>query len=194
VTEGDADSRFLLDMTPATASWTDAALVAGQTFTDPLTGIGITPLSVGSSSSTVAVTFPPAACSRTAPTVTLTPSGTVFATAGASATYSVAVRNNDSCGCGASTFDVRAVVPAGWGATSVRTASIAPAALGAKSDGLTAAARPRRSPSRFRRRTRWYPRPVGSAAATIAPVATPLDVHGQRDHRQSCCSALATGR
>ncbi len=91
VTEGDADSSFLLDMTPATASWSDPALVAGQTFTDPLTGIVITPLSVGSSSSTVAVTFPPAACTRAAPTVSLTPSGTVYASAGGSATYAVSV-------------------------------------------------------------------------------------------------------
>ena len=105
VTEGNADSSFLLDMTPATTSWSDPALVAGQTFTDPLTGVVITPLSVDSSSSTVAVTFPPAACTRVAPTVTLTPSGTVYTAAGASVSYALSVINNDSCGCGASTFD-----------------------------------------------------------------------------------------
>ena len=176
VTEGNADSSFLLDMTPATASWSDAALVAGQTFTDPLTGIVITPLSVGSSSSTVAVTFPPAACTRAAPTVTLTPSGTVYATAGGSASYAVAVTNNDSCGCGASTFDLGAAVPSGWGATSVRTASIAPAGSGAGDcdghDGV-GGARGVLSGHRFRRRTRPRPRAVGSVAATIAIAAPP---------------------
>ncbi len=182
VTAGDADSSFLLDMTPATASWSDAALVAGQTFTDPLTGIVITPLSVGSSSSTVAVTFPPAACTRAAPTVTLTPSGTVYANAGASASYAVAVTNNDSCGCGASTFDLGAAVPSGWGATLARTSSIAPAGSGAGTVTVTTASA---APAAF------YTIPVsatnssasasqGSVAATIAIAAPPPPPHQPR--------------
>ena len=139
VTEGNADSSFLLDMTPATASWMDAALVAGQSFTDPLTGVVIAPVSVGGSSSTVAVTFPPAACARVAPTVTLTPSGTVYTSAGGTTNYSVSVRNNDSCGCGASTFDLSASVPAGWSASTARTASTAPAGVVSGSLTITAA-------------------------------------------------------
>lgn len=36
----------LLDMTPATAGFTDAALEVGQSFTDPIAGLRVTPLSV----------------------------------------------------------------------------------------------------------------------------------------------------
>ena len=140
VTDGDANSSYLLDMTPATTAWTDAALMAGQTFTDPQSGLAITPLSVGSSASTVAVTFPAAACTHVAPTVTLTPGGTVYTSAGSSVGYTVAVKNNDGCGCGASSFDVSAAVPSGWGATSARTAAIAPAGSGAIDLLVTAAA------------------------------------------------------
>ena len=57
VTEGNADSSFLLDMTPATTAWNDAALVAGQAFTDPLSGVVIMPVSVGTTGATVNVTL-----------------------------------------------------------------------------------------------------------------------------------------
>jgi uncharacterized protein YfaS (alpha-2-macroglobulin family) len=128
---------------------------------------------VGSSSSTVAVTFPPAACTRAAPTVTLTPSGTVYASAGGSASYAVAVTNNDSCGCGASAFDLRAAVPSGWGATSARTASIAPADSGAANLTVTASSA---APAAF------YTIPVSatnsSASASAGTVAATIAIAG----------------
>jgi hypothetical protein len=126
VTQGNGDSSFLLDMTPATTTFSDAALAAGQSFTDPLSGLVITPVSVTSTGSVVNVTFPPSSCTRAAPAVTLTPTSTVWTTAGASVTYSVNVTNRDSCGCAATTYDVAATPPAGWSATSARTASVAP--------------------------------------------------------------------
>ena len=129
VTEGNGDSSYLLDMTPATTEWSDAALVAGQSFTDPQTGLTIAPLSVGTSGAMVNVTFPAASCTRAAPKVTLTPTGTVWAPAGSTTSYSATVTNQDSCGCAATTYDIGATVPTGWSATNARTAATSPGAV-----------------------------------------------------------------
>jgi hypothetical protein len=130
VTEGDANSSYLLDMTAATTSWSDAALDAGITFTDPDSGLTITPTSVGGTSTTLNVSMPPSTCSHVAPTVTLTPAGTQWTSDGATVSYSVTVTNNDGCACASSTFDVSDAVPAGWSSTAVRTGSIAPGSSG----------------------------------------------------------------
>ena len=137
VTEGNSDSSYLLDMTPATTAWNDAALVAGQAFNDPLTGLSIMPVSVGTTGATINVTFPASTCTRAAPKVAASPTGTVWTSAGSTTGYSVTVTNQDSCGCAATTFDVGAVVPAGWGATSARTGSIAPGASASSSVAVT---------------------------------------------------------
>lgn len=173
VTEGDANSSYLLDMTPGTTAWADAALPAGQAFVDPLSGLRITPLSVGSASSTIAVTFPAAACTHTAPTVTLTPTGTVYASAGASVSYAVNVQNNDGCTCATSTFDVSAVVPSGWGATTFRTAGISPAGSGSASLLVTmpSSAAAAFYPVTVTASNTVSPASAGSAAGTIAVAA-----------------------
>lgn len=126
VTEGVADSSYLLDMTPSTTAWSDAALVAGKSFTDPQSGLRISTVSAGSAGARVSVTFPPASCTRAAPSVTITPGDTTWTPAGASVTYTVQTQNRDSCGCAPTNFDVTAAVPAGWGATNARTPSVAP--------------------------------------------------------------------
>jgi len=126
VNVNDANSSDLLDMTPATTSWSDPALVAGQSFTDPLSGLTITTLSAGTGGATVNVTFQPSSCTRAAPAVTIAPTGTVWTSAGSSTNYSVTVTNKDSCGCAATTYDVGAAVPSGWSASSARTASVVP--------------------------------------------------------------------
>ena len=140
VTDGSVDSSYLLDMTPATTAWNDAALVAGQAFTDPLSGLVIMPVSVGTTGATINVSFPPSTCTRAAPKVVVTPTGTVWTSAGATVGYAVAVTNQDSCGCAATTFDVTGTVPAGWGATSARTASIAPGASASSTVAVTSPA------------------------------------------------------
>lgn len=124
VTAGVADSSYLLDMTPATASWSDAALVAGKSFTDPQSGLRISTVSAGSTGARVSVTFPSASCTRAAPAVTITPGETTWTPAGASVTYTVQAQNRDSCGCSPTNYDVSATVPSGWGATSARTPSV----------------------------------------------------------------------
>ena len=134
-TPGSGDTGYLLDMTPATAAWSDAALPVGVQFADPSSGVTITPVSVGGSS-VVAVSYPPAACTRAAPKVTLTPTGTVYTSAGSVATYTATVANNDSCGCPSSAFSVSATVPAGWTASNPLTGVIAPGSSGSASLGI----------------------------------------------------------
>lgn len=126
VTDGQADSSYLLDMTPGTTSWSDAALVAGKSFTDPQSGLKIATVSAGAAGARVSVTFPSASCTRAAPKVTITPGDTAWTSAGASVTYTVTTQNQDSCGCSPTNYDVSAAVPAGWSATNARTPSVAP--------------------------------------------------------------------
>src|SRR5207249_10503168 len=70
----DGNSSYLLDLTPATSSWSDPALSAGQSFYDPDAGVTIAPLSVSSTGAAVAVSLTAAPCAPANPTVTLTPS------------------------------------------------------------------------------------------------------------------------
>ena len=57
----------LVDTTPATTSFADAPLQAGQTVLDPLTGISLTAISVGSSGAMVRVSFAPDGSAPTTP-------------------------------------------------------------------------------------------------------------------------------
>jgi hypothetical protein len=64
-TDGDGDSSELLDMTLATPTyywWFDPSLAAGQSFTDPASGVTLTASSVTSSTAAVTVQF--AVCGR----------------------------------------------------------------------------------------------------------------------------------
>ena len=134
---GSLNSSLLLDMAASTTGWAGPALVAGASFTDPVSGVTIAPLSVGSSSSTISVTYPPASCVHAAPTVSFTPTATDYTTAGTAVPYVVTVTNNDSCACAASTFNVGATPPTGWTASSAATSSLAPGASGSGSIAVT---------------------------------------------------------
>ena len=174
VTEGDPNSSYLLDMTPATTSWSDAALDAGATFTDPGSGLTITPTSAGSTSTTLNVTMPPSTCSHVAPTVSLTPAGTQWTSGGATVSYSVTVTNNDGCACPASTFDVSDAVPSGWSSTTGRTGSIAPGSSGSAGTLVTSSTS---APAAFYPVTTTAsnsaaPTIAGSASGTIAIVTS----------------------
>jgi len=107
-----ANGIYLLDMTPATVAWSDPALVVGQSFTDSGAGITISPISVGASGAAVNVTVG-SACVRRNPTVTVSPASQQ-ASAGAMASYTVSVANNDDADCGASGYSAQATTPAGW--------------------------------------------------------------------------------
>ena len=110
----DGNSSYLLDMTPVTASWSDPALVVGQSFTDPNAGVTITPVSVSSTGATVSVSFGPLVCVQANPTIALAPSQSQWVQPGSTVTFTVSVTNNDNAGCTASTFALQAAAPSGW--------------------------------------------------------------------------------
>ena len=68
-----SDDTELLDMTPATGSFGDAALLAGQTYTDSVYGVSISVLTATASSMTVQVTTPGTGTSTVTQTTSLTP-------------------------------------------------------------------------------------------------------------------------
>ncbi|HWQ33931.1 MAG TPA: NEW3 domain-containing protein [Blastocatellia bacterium] len=115
--EASGQEIYLLDLTPATASWYDPALVAGQSFSDSAAGVTITTVSADSTGAMVNVSFAPQPCTRANPTLTLSPSQSQWVTAGTTVSYTITVRNNDSSGCASSSFNLQANVPSGWAAT-----------------------------------------------------------------------------
>ena len=123
--ESSGNTSNLLDLTPATSSWFDPALVAGQSYSDSAAGVTITVLSVNSSGASVSVTFSAATCVRASPKVALSPSSQWVRT-GTTATYTVTVTNNDGASCGASVFGLNATLPAGWTGSFGALPTIAP--------------------------------------------------------------------
>ena len=58
ICSGCGDDTELLDMTPGTSSFNDAALVVGQTYTDTAHGLSLNVISATASALTVSVTMP----------------------------------------------------------------------------------------------------------------------------------------
>lgn len=130
-TEGDRNSSQLLDMTPDTVptfDMGDAALTYGQVFTDSAAGVAIHLESLSTDRATVRVTLSAAGCVQAPPTVGLGASGAAVS-AGAAVGYTLSVRNADSAGCTATTFDLSPQLPTGWSATLATPAvTLAPGA------------------------------------------------------------------
>jgi hypothetical protein len=128
-TESSGNTSYLLDMTPATSSWTDPALTVGQSNSDSTAGVTFTVLSADATGANVSMTFSGGGgttCTRANPTVSLSPSSQ-STTVGSSVSYTTTVTNNDSSGCTASGFNLGAAMPSGltasFGSSSL---SIAP--------------------------------------------------------------------
>ncbi len=136
VTEGKANSSFLLDMTPATSSWPDVQLNAGSTFTDPVTGLSIQPASVGTGFANVNISYAAPSCS-TPPRVSLSPANTQWRAPGETISYSVLVTNADACQCVPTNYDVAATVPGGWSSSVGQTPAIAPGGSALVNIGIT---------------------------------------------------------
>jgi hypothetical protein len=115
--ESSGDTSYLLDLTPATSSWNDPALVVGQSFSDPDAGVTITAVSSDGTSAAVSVSFAPVPCVPASPTVALSPSQSQWVRAGTPVAYTVSVTNRDNASCPPATFALGASVPSGWGAT-----------------------------------------------------------------------------
>ncbi len=103
----------LLDMTPATPSFLDAALAVGQTFTDPATGLRVHTQSVGAAGATLNIAFGP--CVRKTPSMTVSTAFQTTPSGGNPLTYQVGITNQDFTKCGPSTFSLTPTLPApGW--------------------------------------------------------------------------------
>ncbi len=103
----------LLDFTPETSSWSDPALTAGKSWTDPYSNVTISIGSATPSGLGVTVTFGPVPCVEANPTVALSPANPT-GQAGANVNYTVTVTNNNSSGCSAGTFLMGSTLPGGW--------------------------------------------------------------------------------
>jgi len=103
----------LLDFTPATTSFGDAALQLGQTWTDPYSNVSVTVTGVTPTALTVAVNYGAVPCVAAAPTITASPTGT-STEYGSSARFNVSVKNNDSGSCASQTIALGATAPTGW--------------------------------------------------------------------------------
>lgn len=119
----------LIDATPATPDFTDAALPVGATFTDPATNISIKTVSVGSTGATVSVTLgTTASCVRANPTVGALPKNQNGSPAQA-LSFTLTVQNNDTAACGSSTFGLTSSGPSGFTQTPASSqVSVAPGA------------------------------------------------------------------
>ena len=127
--EANGQDTYLLDMTPATPSWYDPALTVGQTFTDTNAGVTITTLSADASGALVDVSIASQPCTRANPTLTLGPVQTPWLRAGATATFSVTLKNNDGSGCQPSVFNWQSAIPAGWTAIALPSTMLSPGAI-----------------------------------------------------------------
>jgi hypothetical protein len=109
-----AGYNYLLDLTPDTSSWSDAALDVGYTYNDPNINVTIAPTSVSNIGALVNITFGPQPCIRANPSMTVSPAATQWTSAGLTTTWTALITNNDSGGCTDSSFNLQANVPSGW--------------------------------------------------------------------------------
>lgn len=115
----NGESSLLLDMTPASqpltfADRSDPALVVGQSFHDPASGLTITTDSADESGATVSISFGETACVQAKPALAASPSVSGTVKAGTPVTYSVTVTNTANTACADASFGLSAVVPQGW--------------------------------------------------------------------------------
>jgi hypothetical protein len=112
----DANSSDLLNMNPAVSWGYDLALNAGQTYTDGVSGITIAPTAVSSAGATVQVTLANSggSCTHANPAISVVPGQSPWVVSGTTVSFTVTLANNDSAGCGTSTFSLAASLPSGW--------------------------------------------------------------------------------
>jgi len=124
----NANSSDLLDLTPTSpSSFSHPALVVGQSYTDSASGMTITPTSVSTTGATVQVSLGQSVCTNANPTVTVSPLQSSYVLAGTPVNFTVAVKNNDSSSCAASTFNLSESLPSGWnGAWNTSALSLSP--------------------------------------------------------------------
>jgi len=130
----------LLDMTPASTRYDldDAALLNGSSYTDPDAGVTVTTDWADASGASVTVSYAGQSCIRANPTLSLSPSESAWVSAGSTVAYTATLTNRDSSGCAASDFNLSALLPAGWSASSA-SLNLAPGASGTVTLSVTSA-------------------------------------------------------
>ncbi len=88
-------------------------LGSGGTYSDATNGYTFSVNGIGTTNATVSVTTTAAPCTRSAPTVTMTPTSQ-SAAPGNSIGYQVTVTNNNSSNCAATSFAFNNSIPSGW--------------------------------------------------------------------------------
>jgi M6 family metalloprotease-like protein len=104
---------YMPNFTPADTTWNSPALAAGQNWTDPYTNLSISVLSATATALTVNVNYGAIPCVHANPKVTMSPANPSVS-AGSNVNYTVALTNNDTSTCVASTFALSSIQPSGW--------------------------------------------------------------------------------
>ena len=118
--DGNADSSYLLDMTPNSYSSSyadpkDPALVSGTSFIDSDAEVTITTDWAGSTGAQVSIDMnAQQSCIYANPSLSLTPNQSQWVSAGTQVAYSVTLSNNDSSNCNSRTFNLSNSMPSGW--------------------------------------------------------------------------------
>jgi hypothetical protein len=172
--ENAPGSSYLVDLDPVTSTF-DSLLEPGQTFSDEAMGFSVKTLWADATGAMVDITYPGVPCSASAPTLTFSPSSTLWTQPGKSAGVTMTVKNNDASGCSAAVFDLASTVPSGWlaafdratltlnpGTSAAASLSVTPPTSAVGQYGFTAGAS--RSAG-----------PTASASGTVV-VSTGLDV------------------
>lgn len=127
----------LLDITPQTSSRTDGSLTVGRTLQDLDAGVTIRATNKTTSTLGIRVDIGVTPCTRANPTVSISPTQD-WGGAGATLSYTISVKNNDSVGCGTSTFSLTNQVPAGWTYTlGFNQLSLSPSTTGTSTWNVT---------------------------------------------------------
>ena len=103
--DANGDSSYQVDLDPVTSGF-DRTLDPGQSFTDAAAGLTITTLSLEAGGAWVQIEYAGQPCSERAPTVTLSPGGTMTTQPGVPVNYTLTVASNDDSSCAASDFSV----------------------------------------------------------------------------------------
>jgi hypothetical protein len=134
----NGNASYMLDMTPGTTAWYDAALVSGQRFNDSAAGISVTTLSASSSEAQVDISLGSEQCTQNNPSVSLTASSDNWVSAGTTVSYSLTVTNKDSSSCSSRSFSLSAGAPSGWAKSLNKSSlSLAPGASGTATLSVT---------------------------------------------------------
>jgi hypothetical protein len=136
--EASSDSSYLLDLTPETSSWDDPGLIVGSSFTDAVSGVTLTPEipCTNSLNGSIYVSYGALACVRGAPDITIAPTINQTIAAGAAASYTLSVKNNDNGGCATASFNIARSAPSGW-SSSLGSSSLAITPGGTANTSLT---------------------------------------------------------